>query len=194
MHRTRLRNLIGVGALLGTTACASGEEWAAWRQHSAHFASGHHMAFSLKNRLAPPLVVEPRDLAAAEAERWWGGPFLRVARLADVAGRWIGTWSGRGVMSWRTSRAEARFVQVGRWGEGRLLLADTLAAEVPDVVKWEGARGIRVVLEVGATGVVVRHAADGRLFRAALVLDGDRLTGRVDGAAAPVHLALTRAR
>ncbi|OGL24877.1 MAG: hypothetical protein A3G44_17205 [Candidatus Rokubacteria bacterium RIFCSPLOWO2_12_FULL_73_47] len=195
MHCLNLRIMIVGGVLLGTTACASSEEWAMWREHPAHFASGHHLAFSLKNRFAPPLLSEPRDVAVAQTEGWWGGPFdVRVAALADVAGRWVGTWSGRGVMAPRTSRAEARFEQVGRWGEGRLLLADTLAAAVPEVVRWEGARGIRVVLDVGATGVVLRHPEDARLFRAELTLEGARLAGRVDHEGAPVRLVLARAR
>ncbi|HBH04844.1 MAG TPA: hypothetical protein DDZ42_23525 [Candidatus Rokubacteria bacterium] len=197
MYCMNLRVMIVGGVLLGTTGCATSEEWAAWRARPAHFASGHHLEFSLKNRLAPPLVVEPHDVAAARAEGWWGGPFAAPpvsTALADVGGRWAGTWSGSGVMAPRTSRAEARFAQLGRWGEGRLLLSDTLAADVPEVVKWEGGRGIRVLLEVGATGAVVRHADDGRLFRAALVVEGDRLTGFVENGGTPVRLALARVR
>jgi len=197
MHCMNLRIMLVGGALLGATGCATSEEWATWRAHPAHFASGHHLEFSLKNRLAPPLVVAPHDVAAARAEGWWGGPFAGPpvsTALADVGGRWVGTWSGSGVMAPRTSRAEARFAQLGRWGEGRLLLSDTLAADVPEVVKWEGGRGIRVLLEVGATGAVVRHADDGRLFRAALVVEGDRLTGLVENGGTPVRLALARVR
>ena len=195
MRCVNLRAMLLGGAALATAACASGEEWAAWRERPAHFASAGHLAFSMKNRHAPPFVVTPADAERARAEGWWGAPF-EERPLANVAGRWTGTWRGTGVLGMpRASRAVAVFTQAGRWGDGRLTLDDTLASEViPDIVRREGMRGIRVVLDVGAARVVVRHAADARLFSAEFAVDGDRLVGRLANGGGPVSIVLTRER
>ena len=39
---------LAVGAAAG--GCATSEEWAEWRAHSSHFASGQHATFSMRNR------------------------------------------------------------------------------------------------------------------------------------------------
>jgi len=63
--------------VLGSGACASSEQWARWREHSSHFASGHHAVFSLRNEGHPGAPqVTPADLAEAQAERWWGDPVV----------------------------------------------------------------------------------------------------------------------
>ena len=41
--------LIGVAFLSG--ACATSEQWAEWRAHTTHFASGDHGMFSLSNNM-----------------------------------------------------------------------------------------------------------------------------------------------
>ena len=61
--------LVAVMLLAG---CASGEEWREWRSHGAHFASGDHMAFSLRNRESGASGVTRTDLARAGEQAWWG--------------------------------------------------------------------------------------------------------------------------
>ena len=62
---------LGVALLLG--ACASSEEWAEWRAHTTHFASGQHATFSLRNNKdgSNPRVSRA-DVEAARTETWWG--------------------------------------------------------------------------------------------------------------------------
>ncbi|HEY7038772.1 MAG TPA: hypothetical protein VID28_07980 [Methylomirabilota bacterium] len=63
--------VFGVALLLG--ACASSEEWAEWRAHTTHFASGQHATFSLRNNNdgSNPRVSRA-DVDAARTETWWG--------------------------------------------------------------------------------------------------------------------------
>ncbi len=64
-------------AVLGATGCATSEQWAEWREHSSHFASGQHLAFSLRHRGDdPPPRVTQRDVRTASAEGWWGEPIV----------------------------------------------------------------------------------------------------------------------
>lgn len=72
-HSTTRYLLIG-GALLATTACATGEEWTTWRTHPTHFASGEHMSFSVRNREGAPAKVTRNEIAMAREEGWWGKP------------------------------------------------------------------------------------------------------------------------
>jgi hypothetical protein len=58
--------------LLAATGCATSEEWAEWRSHSAHFASGDHIGFSWRNRQGQAPNVRRTDVAAARQENWWG--------------------------------------------------------------------------------------------------------------------------
>jgi hypothetical protein len=55
-----------------TTGCASSEQWAEWRAHSSHFASGQHATFSMRNREGSAPRVARADIDAARAENWWG--------------------------------------------------------------------------------------------------------------------------
>lgn len=71
-HHIRLL-VIGIAALV-TAACASGEEWATWKQHPAHFASGTHLAFSIRNREGSAARVTRQDIAMSRDEGWWGKP------------------------------------------------------------------------------------------------------------------------
>lgn len=60
------------GSLVFTAACATSDEWAEWRKHSSHFASGHHLFFSVRNREGTTPRVSRSDVEAARAESWWG--------------------------------------------------------------------------------------------------------------------------
>ncbi len=65
---------VAAGALLLGAGCATSEEWATWKAHPTHFASGSHMGFSLRNRDASQARVSRDDLAAAREQGWWGRP------------------------------------------------------------------------------------------------------------------------
>jgi hypothetical protein len=66
----RLSLLISV-FVFGLGACASREEWAEWRSHSSHFASGEHMGFSARNQ-GSTVRVSRQDQRVASAQSWWG--------------------------------------------------------------------------------------------------------------------------
>jgi hypothetical protein len=74
MRRLRFRLFLVALALLGLGACATSEEWATWKSHPTHFASGSHMGFSLRNREGAQPRVTRQDIAAARDEGWWGKP------------------------------------------------------------------------------------------------------------------------
>ncbi len=74
MRPLGLRLLLIGGALLVTTGCATSEEFATWRAHNTHFASGAHMGFSLRNTEGSAPRVTRRDVALARDESWWGKP------------------------------------------------------------------------------------------------------------------------
>ena len=57
-----------------TTGCATSEEWTTWKAHPVHFASGGHMAFSVRNREGRAPMVGRRDIVRASSEGWWGRP------------------------------------------------------------------------------------------------------------------------
>src|SRR2546422_3478234 len=60
--------------LLGTAGCATKQEWETWAAHPAHFASGDHLVFSVRNTEGTPPRVTREDLAAAREQGWWGRP------------------------------------------------------------------------------------------------------------------------
>ena len=72
--------LIGVAFLAG--ACASAEQWADWRGHTTHFASGDHGMFSMRNNMSGTnprvtrLDVEAGDL---------GVPAVHIVREREHA-------------------------------------------------------------------------------------------------------------
>lgn len=68
---TEVLMLLGVAFFTG--ACATSEEWAEWRAHTTHFASGQHATFSLQNNKdgSNPRVSRA-DVEAARTESWWG--------------------------------------------------------------------------------------------------------------------------
>ena len=55
-----------------TTGCATSQEWADWKQHPSHFASGDHAFFSVRNREGTSARVTRSDIASARDEGWWG--------------------------------------------------------------------------------------------------------------------------
>jgi hypothetical protein len=61
-----------VGVLFLTGACATSEEWAEWRKHPTHFASGQHAFFSLRHTEGSAPRVTRTDIEAARAQNWWG--------------------------------------------------------------------------------------------------------------------------
>lgn len=60
------------GTLVVSAACATSDEWAEWRKHPTHFASGHHLVFSMQNREGMAPQVRRRDIEASRVESWWG--------------------------------------------------------------------------------------------------------------------------
>jgi hypothetical protein len=65
---------LGASALLMLTGCATSEEWATWKEHPTHFASGDHFLFSTRNREKGPARVTRQDIALARDQGWWGKP------------------------------------------------------------------------------------------------------------------------
>jgi hypothetical protein len=63
--------LIVVAFLAG--ACATSEQWAEWRAHTTHFASGEHAGFSLSNNMqgTNPKVTR-LDIENSRTQNWWG--------------------------------------------------------------------------------------------------------------------------
>ena len=73
MRSKGVRLLLVGGALVAATGCATGEEWNIWRSNGAHFASGDHMFFSLRNnRDGSKPVVTRKDITLARDQGWWG--------------------------------------------------------------------------------------------------------------------------
>jgi hypothetical protein len=71
MSDYRLR-VLWVAVALVAAGCASGEEYATWKAHPTHFASGSHLGFSLRNRESDSPRVTREDIAIARDEGWWG--------------------------------------------------------------------------------------------------------------------------
>ena len=74
MRPSTSRYVLIAGVLLTTTACATGDEWTTWRTHPTHFASGEHMAFSVRSNESDPAQVTRNEIAMAREEGWWGKP------------------------------------------------------------------------------------------------------------------------
>jgi hypothetical protein len=74
MRTYRWKLLLGFTALLALGGCASSDEWATWKQHPTHFASGDHMFFSTRNREGSAPRVTRQDIALARDQGWWGKP------------------------------------------------------------------------------------------------------------------------
>ncbi len=74
MRSKGVRLLLVGGALVAVAGCATGEEWQIWRSNGAHFASGDHMFFSVRNREGTKPVVTRKDITLARDQGWWGKP------------------------------------------------------------------------------------------------------------------------
>jgi hypothetical protein len=74
MRARVLRAGIILGVVVLTGACATSQEWAEWKNHSSHFASGQHLVFSvIKNPTdASPPQVRRSDVENSRIENWWG--------------------------------------------------------------------------------------------------------------------------
>ena len=72
MHGRFVGTALVLSIAVIASGCATTEEWAEWRSHSSHFASGQHATFSLKNREGTAPRVARSDIEAARAENWWG--------------------------------------------------------------------------------------------------------------------------
>ena len=68
---TRAVSMTALVFLMG--ACVSSNDWAMWRSHSTHFASGEHGFFSMRNNKdgSNPKVYRS-DIEASRQESWWG--------------------------------------------------------------------------------------------------------------------------
>lgn len=68
--------LIVAGALFSLSACSAKTQAALeeTRKNGAHFATWHHMGYSLW-RATPTETTKP-DIAAAQKEKWWGEVIL----------------------------------------------------------------------------------------------------------------------
>jgi hypothetical protein len=74
MRRHRRWWLAVATILIGVSGCATGEEWATWKQHPTHFASGDHLSFSMRNREGSAARVTRNDISMSRDEGWWGKP------------------------------------------------------------------------------------------------------------------------
>ena len=66
--------LLSFAGVVAGTGCASATGRSG-QSHSSHFASGDHMAFSLKNQGKTPKVTS-KDTRLAATQSWWGEPVV----------------------------------------------------------------------------------------------------------------------
>lgn len=80
MHTRKLSGTIVAAIALLTAACATSQDWALWRSHTTHFASGDHGIFSLVNNKdgSNPKVTRT-DIENARVENWWGNYPISVS-------------------------------------------------------------------------------------------------------------------
>jgi len=191
-HRSFLPLMLGpfmLGMILLSTGCATHREWEAWRAHPTHYATGNHAAFSIsKPRVTPELMD------TAKGEGWWGRNTPFIGPVANVAGRWEGSWSGYGLLrSLRGGVAQAFLNLDGATGLGVLVLKDSQVAEgVPVAVREKSSFGAPIEISVSETDMWVNGTEPGRPFAAAFTLQGDRLVGQFLYTSSPVRIELTR--
>jgi hypothetical protein len=198
MENLRWWLLLIAAVMFSMSGCVSAQDWAYWRDHPTHFASGDHLTFSVTNhsglgneRAANPTITE-HDVKMARNEAWWGH-LVPPAPPADFSGRWAGTWKGLGLFdSLRQGDATATLVQDGGMGVVHLTLDNTIAAGVPWIMRREGSKGVRLVYRVSGTDAWMRHPAAPAELTAAFTLIDDRLVGTLPNADSPVVITLHR--
>lgn len=196
MESLRWWLLLIAAVMFSMSGCASSQDWAFWRHHPTHFASGDHLTFSMRHDnghvSGHGSDITDQEVALAQEEAWWGH-LVPPAPPVDLSGRWVGTWKGIGLFeSLRQSTAEATLVQQGSIGVAHLVLDDTIAAGVPWVMRLEGSRGVRLVYRVSGSDAWMRHQASPAEMTAAFTLVDDKLIGTLPNADAPVVITLSR--
>jgi peptidoglycan-associated lipoprotein len=136
------------------------------------------------------LAVIPLLVACASAK-----PKIMVGGLPadnDISGHWSGSWVGTGLFhAVRQEPLRMDMTQRGNAGYGRLVLDGAVAAEsVPWEVRQQGLGGIRVFATVSGSKVKLIHEVDDRIFAADMTVDGDQMTGQINGRR--VRLVLAR--
>jgi hypothetical protein len=71
MERLQWWLLLLSAVMFSMSGCSSVQAWRIWSENPAHFASAHHMGFSLKSHKTAA-SIKPTDTEAAEREAWWG--------------------------------------------------------------------------------------------------------------------------
>jgi hypothetical protein len=202
--------LLLLTALMFSMSGCAGQEWTIWATNPAHFASAHHIAFSMKSHPSDASITE-EDNQAASREDWWGrlvpegpeapyspsSPDAPQAALPsmDMSGKWRGTWVSRGLFGdERSSEVYATFSQSGKRGIGRIALVDVnTATGLPLRVREAGAAGIPVFYKVDGVDVVARDRS-GTAVKLTFMRVGDTIYGKIVGSPALTVLVLERER
>jgi hypothetical protein len=196
--------LVLLTAVMFSMAGCASQDWAIWSENPAHFASAHHVAFSMKSHQTEASITE-QDVIAATREEWWGrlvpegpdysGPDAPQSAMPsmDMTGKWRGTWVSRGLFGdERAHDAFATFSQSGKSGVGRIALTDVNAATgLPLRLREAGSFGIPVFYRVDGVDVVARDQS-GSSVKLTFTRVGDTIYGKVVGAPAPTVLVLER--
>jgi hypothetical protein len=140
--------------------------------------------------------VPPELVDQAKSVGWWGRNTPFVGERAIVAGRWVGYWSGYGLLrSLRGGVAEAVLTLDGATGHGVLVLRDSQVAEgVPLGIRERSSFGAPIEISVSETDMWVNGTERGRPFAASFTLQGDRLVGQFLYTSSPVRIEMTRMR
>jgi hypothetical protein len=202
--------LLLLTALMFSMSGCAGQEWTIWATNPAHFASAHHIAFSMKSHPSDASITE-EDIQAASREDWWGrlvpegpeapyspsSPDAPQAALPsmDMSGKWRGTWVSRGLFDdERSSEVYATFSQSGKRGIGRIALVDVnTATGLPLRVREAGSAGIPVFYKVDGVDVVARDRS-GTAVKLTFMRVGDTIYGKIVGSPALTVLVLERER
>src|SRR5947199_170817 len=78
------------------------------------------------------------------------------------------------------------------WTNLWLVLADTLAADVPEIITRRGTMGVPVVFDVSQSIVVVKHEVGGGHLTAFFKVKGDQMVGMIRGHDTLIVLARQR--
>jgi hypothetical protein len=70
--KTMTTSIVLAALMFTLTACMTAQEWAEWKGHGSHFASGDHGFFSIRNREGAKTRVMRQDVTAARDQGWWG--------------------------------------------------------------------------------------------------------------------------